>query len=188
MGKRPRLGGPPFWSAFTLFSVVGQTPANRLRGVLGFVRNRGRMTRAPFGFRAKVTRFLQAFAVVHAEGWIETPVVTRALPSPRVLEAIHRDLQRGVGALLDGQPWPLPGPLTAIVTSDHGILLHGDFRARVVHAIAQQLLAHRGHIRRCKECRNAFYGIKRAEYCSVACGQRYRDRAKRVKRAQRRRS
>jgi hypothetical protein len=187
MGKRPPLDGLPFRSAATLFATMGQTPANRLRGVLGFVKNSGRMTRAPLWFRAKLTRFLQAFALVHAEGWIEEGVAPAALPSPRVLDAIHRDLQRGVAALLESRPWPLPGRLTAILTPEHGILLHGDFRARVVHAIAQQLIAHRGHIRRCKECRTVFYGLKRAEFCQVSCGQRRRDRAKREKRAQRRR-
>lgn len=189
------------WPAF--LTAIGATPAARMRDLLALVYLPVPLTRLPPWKRRRVAKLWLVMALAHGAAFIEEDLpadtywaagigpggmrsqLSPAVPSGATLEAIRRDLHRGVEALLAGRPWRLSGHLSAVALPDHGVRLDGDFRARVTYVIASQLIAERAHIRRCKRCGQPFYGIKRAEYCSTACGQRFRD-AKKKKAAPRR--
>ena len=185
MGKRPRLGGPPFRGITALFDTAQRSPADRLRIILGFATDPDPkpVMRWSLDHRARIARSLQFFGM-DIPGWAPHGVLEAKLPSPRALEDIRHDLRRGVTRLLEGAAWIFAEPLTARVTAD-GVRLDGDFRARVLHGVAHQLVEHRRHIRRCKRCAKVFYGRWRAEYCSTACGQAFRDAKKRTARQRR---
>ena len=104
--------------------------------------------------------------------------------TPRELERLRAELLRGVRHVLAGTAWLLPGTSRAFLqTYTHyriGVFFVGADSTLILHAVAHQFVDHRVHLRACKRCGRAFYGFKRAEYCSTACGQAFRDAKKKT--------
>ncbi len=128
----------------------------------------------------------------------------RSVPDP-LLRDLQQELRRGLATLLESGAWDLPLPAgvrlwrfpsrreyqdqnysvpASMERRDPDFVLYwdADVRTRVLHAVAALLLVCGARLRACKQCGKPFLRRKRAEYCSPACGQRFRDMKKQHKR------
>ena len=108
-----------------------------------------------------------------------------------VLRKYQGDIRRGLQAVLDGQPWELPGvPVLTRTDSTFRITVHGDEQAGgLLVGIAHVLVAAGDRLRMCASdrqgegCGQMFVRTRRQTFCSLTCSQQARNLRKKLRAA-----